>query len=525
MLTVFRVIVVAILLMLPQATLAKSLVLLISNEELTKHEEVKLAYEDQGYLITGGASLDVDAMRAELTEFFSQVSDSDMVVVHFTGRATHFGEQSWIMPAGTPADLVVNVDYTSPSLGVIFEALAQKPGRAVFLLGEVAGAPKAPLLTGVDSLRVPQGVLFVGGSYDAINELVINDLLARQGDIAQILAVKGGALRIEGFASPDISLARIDTDQAESDEDADAETATDSVLRGALGDGQKTDAEISLGNVLAEKDNASAQVRRVVITEELIENAKTLEASLGLSRDDKLRIQANLTMLGHNTRGVDGVLGSGSRGAILEWQNVNGDPATSFLNASQIESMQSGADVRRAEIEADDREFWATSGNSGEKASLKTYLDNYPAGIYADEAKTALNQLERVERQTADETSWNVAAQQNTTEGYRAYLAEFSNGIHANSARQKLQTLDPGSVVTDDLTSMTARAQEDRLHLTNATRVLIEGQLFGSGQNPGTVDGVFTNTTRSAIYQYQKSKGIPATGYISQATVQALLLG
>lgn len=60
------------------------------------------------------------------------------------------------------------------------------------------------------------------------------------------------------------------------------------------------------------------------------------EQALGLTREDRREIQGRLTSLGYNTRGVDGVFGPGSRGAITQWQQAMGIAGTGFLNRQQF---------------------------------------------------------------------------------------------------------------------------------------------------------------------------------------------
>jgi peptidoglycan hydrolase-like protein with peptidoglycan-binding domain len=48
-------------------------------------------------------------------------------------------------------------------------------------------------------------------------------------------------------------------------------------------------------------------------------------------------------------------------------------------------------------------------------------------------------------------------------------------------------------------------------------------QLRGAGFNPGPVNGLLNEETRTAIRQYQKSKGLPETGDLDQETRSALM--
>lgn len=61
------------------------------------------------------------------------------------------------------------------------------------------------------------------------------------------------------------------------------------------------------------------------------------EASLGLSRDKRREIQRRLTLLDHDTRGVDGIFGEGTREAISDWQAAESLSPTGFMSGPQVE--------------------------------------------------------------------------------------------------------------------------------------------------------------------------------------------
>ena len=58
------------------------------------------------------------------------------------------------------------------------------------------------------------------------------------------------------------------------------------------------------------------------------EIAQRDEAALNLSREDRTAIQRALVAAGHDTRGVDGTFGSGTRQAIRNWQTARSAPST-----------------------------------------------------------------------------------------------------------------------------------------------------------------------------------------------------
>lgn len=70
-----------------------------------------------------------------------------------------------------------------------------------------------------------------------------------------------------------------------------------------------------------------------------VASAAQAEANLRLSRQQRLAIQAGLTRRGFDTRGVDGIFGRGTRGAIAGWQRANDAPATGYLTAAQAQRL------------------------------------------------------------------------------------------------------------------------------------------------------------------------------------------
>lgn len=48
-------------------------------------------------------------------------------------------------------------------------------------------------------------------------------------------------------------------------------------------------------------------------------------------------------MLGHDPRGIDGILGPGSRSAIRSWQGAAGFPASGFLDAAQLQALKAAS--------------------------------------------------------------------------------------------------------------------------------------------------------------------------------------
>ncbi len=127
--------------------------------------------------------------------------------------------------------------------------------------------------------------------------------------------------------------------------------------------------------------------------------AEIAEDGLNLTRNERRAIQRNLTLLEFNTRGVDGIFGPGTRGAIRNWQQNNGFAQTSYLTTEQINRIDGQASRLAAEIAAEEERRArrslvliatfgkkparvATSGLSGLSGALSE-------GIFAGEARNA----------------------------------------------------------------------------------------------------------------------------------------
>lgn len=74
-----------------------------------------------------------------------------------------------------------------------------------------------------------------------------------------------------------------------------------------------------------------------------IEQARAAEEALNLTRKESREVQRRLTLLGFDTRGVDGIFGDGTRGAILSWQKVNQQGNFGYLSEDQIKLLENSS--------------------------------------------------------------------------------------------------------------------------------------------------------------------------------------
>ena len=67
-----------------------------------------------------------------------------------------------------------------------------------------------------------------------------------------------------------------------------------------------------------------------------LQTAASVEASLGLSRAQRIQIQKQLISIGYPTGGADGLWGGKTRAAIGQWQKSNKLSITGYLTARQV---------------------------------------------------------------------------------------------------------------------------------------------------------------------------------------------
>jgi hypothetical protein len=110
----------------------------------------------------------------------------------------------------------------------------------------------------------------------------------------------------------------------------------------------------------------------------LTPGSETSELALELTRDMRREVQRRLTLIGHDTKGVDGSLGKNSRKAIIEWQVANKLVPTGYLNDSQLSALK-----RASADEYDDWEKKEASKPKKKKRRVKLCKRGF-AGILYD---------------------------------------------------------------------------------------------------------------------------------------------
>jgi peptidoglycan hydrolase-like protein with peptidoglycan-binding domain len=113
-----------------------------------------------------------------------------------------------------------------------------------------------------------------------------------------------------------------------------------------------------------------------------------------------------------------------------------------------------------------------------------------------------------VPAESADRRAFAQAEALDTPEGWRAYLDVFPQGRFAEQARAALERLEN-----------TPERIEERLALTRDERRAVQRHLALLGFDPRGIDGIFGAGTRAAIGSWQRREDLAATGFLDRDQV------
>ena len=527
------------------AALAADIALVIGNRDYREMPRVTgaeasvaaaEALAGRGFQVAAFRDLSAEAMPGAVARLVTGLETAERVVILLNGRFAHGAGESWFLPMDADAPGLAGLGAGGLPVSVLLGLAARKPGGAVVLLGTDDRAPDmgAGLRPGLGALDVPQGVLLVTGGPADLDRLLRDGLLRPGVTFAEALAEAPRGVRGAGFVS---DLAALVPPSGAGPGPGLAELFEQAYWDAVL----DLDTVAALEQYLDRYPDgifaADARERIVDLQEEPEREARAVEEALGLDRDARRRVQQDLSLLGYDTRGIDGIFGRGTRSAIADWQDAGGLPVTGYLTRAQIARLADAADARAAALEAQakerrreaeraDRTFWDETGRGAGEAGLRRYLDRYPDGLYAETARDRLDQIEAERRARIPETerrAWDAARDRDTIAAYRDYLDRYPEGAFAEAARDRVRALERDREEAGRLDA--ARAGERALGLNPITRMLVETQLARMGHDPGQVDGSFDDRTRAAIRRYQRAQGLEVTGYLSRAVLVRMLAG
>jgi len=499
------------------------------------------ALEGAGFTVVAGADLPVADLRAKLAELLVGREETTRMVILLAGHFVRSERGTWFL--GTDADVpdLATADGAGVALATVLEIASGAPGGALVLLGseERRISLGAGLAAGIGPLDIPQGVTVIRGDAAQIAVFAGRDLVQRGQSLSALVAARPDLIA-DGFLSDLVPFLP-----------AEAGTASGATLA-ATAESSFWEATKSLNTPEAYEAYLKRYPGGLYSTEALAEvtrarsepgrEARLAEEAMALGRDQRRELQRALTLVGFNTKGIDGIFGGGTRAAIVAWQQKNTLPATSYLTRDQIVRITAQADRRAAELEAEaarrkaeqealDRAYWAETGSedlagdaASREAGLRAYLKRYPDGLYSEVAADRIKAIEEAQRQAAearDRAAWDQAEAAGTDAGYRAYLRSFPDGAFAAAARDRIAALSQTDA--DAALLQQAAADEAALGLNDITRTMLESRLDALGLEPGRIDGQFDEDTRRAVRRYQTARDLSVTGYLNEPTVVRLL--
>lgn len=535
----YVVLAVCLALLTPQAR-AENLALLIDTRAYDSLPDLRPAsvldqaegvLSRRGFDVVVARDLPIADLRAELAAIQARLEDGDVarLVIVASGLFVASDSGAWLLGVDADQPNLATADGAGLRLDTVMEIAATATDAAHLWLVEPSGvALQDAIGTGLRPglpvrLDVPRNVAALRGSARIVMS-GLNAVLQPGTTLSEVLAATRG-LQAQGSVPslvPFLPEGFAPATQAD---------------RQAWDSARTADTEDSYRAYLAQYPNGlNAQEARQRI-DALRSSPERIEQDLNLSRDERRAIQRDLTTLGFNTRGIDGLFGPGTRGAIAAWQVQTSFPETGFLTRDQIFQLAGQAARRAAEIEAEeraareaqeraDRAFWEGTGAGADEPGLRAYLARYPEGIFATLARERLARIEADARAAADRDAWARAQSADNLDSYRAYLDAFPEGAFSTEARNRIAALtpvpiDPGPDPVPEPGA--AEAEEANLNLPLPVRVLVERRLGGLGYDPGAIDGNFDADTRRAIADAQAEFGQPATGYVTQALLDAML--
>ncbi|MGR3436151.1 MAG: peptidoglycan-binding domain-containing protein [Shimia sp.] len=516
----------------------------------------------EGYRTTALRNPDAGALARAFATLDARAARDARVVIVLAGEMAVPPGGPVLLGADAPRALTpFDAGQAGVALAPVLALLEDHPGRALLVIGR-DGPPL--------DLDVPSGVAVLQGPTDRVVQRLEGRLFSQPFSAVGRGLDKIGHLPERVF----LGASQGGADREAIFFDAARRIGTEEAYEGYL------DAYPD-GRFEAE---ARAALRDLRLTPE--QRAAQAEAALGLNREERRLIQRDLTDLGYNTRGVDGIFGNGTRQAIRRWQAQRGLEATGFVSGNQVTTLRAQAEARRADraaaeareaeaARAADRALWASFGTRIDEGELRRYLRSYPNGLFAAEAREALAGAEREAARDADRRAWAQAQQADTIAGYRAYLRAYPDGLFRREARASLRDLldqatapqpqpqpqPPAASDADDRAwaeaqadgsaaayraylqaypngrfrreaefalgraqqFAEAQAEEARVVQNGITRLLLERTLQELGYDVGNVDARFDGQTRSAIASFQASNGIAETGFVTRRTLVAIL--
>jgi hypothetical protein len=360
-------------------------------------QAVARALRLRGQQVEAVANAGHTPMTQAFETFVRSIStDETPLVVVLSGMFAQEADGVYLRPAGRdPVAAQGGTAAAGLSVSAVLDVLAQSPRRAFLVLGETGAvsdpAPGAGSI--LDRLAIPDGVTVIHGPADQVARFAAVEMAQPGERLAR--TAEWYDLTISGYLSETlVVLEHTEVRPPTEDEQAAAldraRASDDRAWRRAM-EADSLDAYQAYLDSFPGGQHASEAHARA-------------EGALGLSLAARRMIQRDLTRLGHETRGIDGIFGPATRSSVMAWQKEVGAEATGYLlpaDIAQIAAQAGGlpqpAPLRSApppvpRPSAQETAIW--SRTQGE-ADLRNYLGQFPNGAHAERARVLLSNIQR----------------------------------------------------------------------------------------------------------------------------------
>jgi formylglycine-generating enzyme required for sulfatase activity/outer membrane protein assembly factor BamD (BamD/ComL family) len=89
-----------------------------------------------------------------------------------------------------------------------------------------------------------------------------------------------------------------------------------------------------------------------------------------------------------------------------------------------------------------EREAWEAAEREGTDPAYQKYLEQFPKGKYAEQARAALKKLAGQESSQREKDAWDAAESEGTEPAFRKYLDEYPRGRYAAQARDRIKRIE-----------------------------------------------------------------------------------